>query len=1123
LWTGFLPVRLAAIVVALGLAQAGWAQGNPPTSASQPASTGANVPASVNPAVPGSVPQSSQTVAPGATQQAPLATPAVPQATTAGSQGATQSGQLAGARPALATSVWQQRGEQVTDVRFEGVVFSKDDTLLDQLAQKAGTKLDPEAVRADLRRLFASGRYRDISVRSEKTGGGIVLVYAGVPRYYVGWVHILGVSSERLSSLLEFATKLDPGTAYTEALVPVAVDGVKQTLARNGYYEAKVDVSTTKDDVGRQVNFVFPVVLGPQARVGNLALEGTDVGFTPDDFRKKAKLNCGILGRTFSHDCRPKVTRDTTSTGLANLRKQYQKMDRLEATVSVQKETYSKPRQQLDYDFAANQGPVVKVVILGAKVSKSRMHLLIPVFEEGAVDNDLLNEGAHNLRDYLQQQGYFDVTDKVEVIGADTRNVTVQYTVDKGTKHKVLSVNIKGNKYFDTDTILERLSVKKADLYQRAGRFSQALVKTDTDAIQALYRANGFSAAKVTGVAKDIDKNARGEALKVGGINVTYTIEEGPQQKFGEVKVSGVDPSRLKTVQGMLQAEKGQPFSLLTLSGDRDSVLSFYVSHGFDQARAEIRQEVEADDKTATDVTITVSEGQQVFIDKVLISGDVRTKPSLIESQLKVQAGFPLDQTALLQTQRNLYNLALFNEVNAAVQNPTGDAPRKNVLVQLTEAKRWDVTYGFGLEAQTGTPAQVPGQTKIGSGTAAQNGKAGASPRVSADVSRINLFGTDKSLTLHATYGLLERVATLSFNNPRLLGNPNLTATLSGGYSNVQNITTFSASTEQADFRVTQNVKKADHLIYDYQFRRVAVDPNSLEVTPNLIPQLSQPVTVGGPAITYFHDTRDPSPLDAGRGMYFSVQEFLADRIFGSDTNFNRTDITESTYYTFGKKKYVFARNTRVGFENTFGKVNSSTSGTIGVSNCAGTLQNTNATCNPIPLPERLYAGGGTSHRGFGINDAGPRDLTTGYPVGGSGAVVNTFELRLPPPTLPLVGESVSFVIFHDMGNVFQHPGDMFKSIKNFKQPDEAKCRDITVPAGTTDNSTLTGTCSFNYYSHAIGAGARYKTPVGPIRVDFSYNLNPPIYPVFYDYTGAAPYVGKAGHFNFFFSIGQSF
>jgi outer membrane protein insertion porin family len=1108
-----LLVRSVVAVAVLALPYAMLAQGNRPgTSTPQAGSSSDIVPSSVNPVAPTATPQASQNAVPG-----------VPAAAVAGSQGATASGQLVDVRPALATSVWTQRGQHVTGIRFEGVVFPSEDTLPSQLTQKAGAELDPDAVRADLRRLFASGRYRDISVRSEKSERGIALVYAGVPRYYIGRVEISGVKSERLASLLEFATKLDPGTAYSEALVPAALDGVKDSLSRNGYFQPTVNVVQNKDDAGQQVNFVFKVVTGPQARVGDVAIEGQDPGFAPEEFRKKADLNCSRIALLFSKKCRPKVSRETTSNALSSLRGQYQKKDRLEATVSVQQQTYSPPRKQLDYDFAANQGPVVKVVVLGAKFSKSRLHLLVPVFEEGAVDNDLLNEGAHNIRDYMQQQGYFDVTTSVQLIGEGTRNVTVQYTVDKGTKHKVLAVNIKGNKYFDTDTIQERLSTKKADLYLRAGRYSQALVKSDVDSIQSLYRSNGFTTAKVTSNAKDTDKGKNGRTLKVAEIVVTFTVEEGAQQKFGSVDVAGVDASRVAAVKGLLQTQEDQPFSLLTLSGDRDSVLSYYVSHGFDQARVEIKQEPEAENKTATDVTLNVSEGEQVFVDQVLISGIVHTKPALVQSELKVHPGDPLDQSALLDTQRNLYNLAQFNEVNAAVQNPTGDAPQKNVLVQLTEARRWDVTYGFGFEAQLNTPAQVPGETRIGAGTAAQNGKAGASPRVSADISRINFRGTQESLTLHTTFGLLERVATLSFNNPELLGHKNLTGTLSGGYSNVQNITTFSASTEQADFRVTQNVKKADHLIYDFQFRRVAVDPNSLEVTPNLIPQLSQPVTVGGPGITYFHDTRDPSPLDAGKGQYFSIQEFFANSKFGSDTDFNRVDISQSTYYTFGKKKYVFARNLRVGFENTFGNAVNGTTSAIGVTNCAGALQNTNATCNPIPLPERLYAGGGTSHRGFGINDAGPRDLTTGYPVGGSGVVVNTFELRLPPPTLPLVGDSVSFVIFHDMGNVFQHPGDMFKSAKNFHQPNESACRNVSVPAGTTDNSTLTGTCNFNYYSHAVGLGARYKTPVGPIRVDFSYNLNPPVYPVYFDYTGVPPYVGQASHFQFFFSIGQSF
>jgi outer membrane protein insertion porin family len=277
-------------------------------------------------------------------------------------------------------------------------------------------------------------------------------------------------------------------------------------------------------------------------------------------------------------------------------------------------------------------------------------------------------------------------------------------------------------------------------------------------------------------------------------------IDEGSQQKFGAVKLTGVDPARAGAIRSMLSAQTGQPFSLITLSGDRDAVLSYYLSNGFDHARIEIQQSIESADPTRTDVTLNVTEGQQVFIDHVLLSGIQHTRPSVVQSQVLVHAGDPLDQAALLQTQRNLYNLALFNEVNTDVQDPTGNAPSKNVLVQLTEARRWDVTYGFGFEAQTGTPAVVPGETR--GTTAAQNGKAGVSPRVSLDVSRINLRGTQDSLTLHTAYGLLETVATLSFNSPNLLGHRNLTGTVSGGYSNVQNITTFASSTLQGDFRV---------------------------------------------------------------------------------------------------------------------------------------------------------------------------------------------------------------------------------------------------------------------------------------------------------------------------------
>ena len=1005
----------------------------------------------------------------------------------------------------LTTSLWDWKGLRVDKIEFEGVTFDPTDTLPQELAQKVGTPLDPQQVRVSLRRLFASGRYRDISVRGVRQGDEVTLIFYGPARYYVGRVTIDGVKNDRLASLLEFATKLSPGTPFSEPQIAAGYEGIKQMLQQHGYYEPVLSADSKIDPIGEQVNVTYTVAIGPQARVGQVTLAGADAGLTLEEFRKQGKLKEGN-----------RISRDTTSNALDRLRKFYQKNDRLEATVTLQNSTYVETSKQVNYDFRANQGPDVKVAVEGAKISKSRLHLLIPIYQEGTIDNDLLNEGVFNLRDYEQQQGYFDSKVDVRVVGAGGAVESVVFTIDRGAKHKVVSVELKGNKYFTDDLLLERMKVQKANSFQRSGRYSPALVASDVSAIQALYRANGFDQATVTTAVSDLATSSQGKPLKVGEIAVVYTIVEGPQQKFGTVSLNGVAPNRIEDVRALMNTQPGQPFSLVTLSGDRDTVLQYYLSHGFDQVKVEIRQNKESKDADKTDVSLNVTEGQQVSVNRVLLSGVEYTKPKVVQQQILVHAGDPLDQTALLQTQRNLYNIALFNEVVAAVQNPDGDAPEKNVLLQLTEAKRWNVTYGFGLEAQTGTPQAGTIseasciQLKLNPcNQLSQEGKTGVSPRVSLDVSRINLRGTDDSLTLHTSYGLLEQVAILTLQNPHLYDRKNFSAAISGGYSNIQDITTFAASTLQGDFRITQKWRRRDTFIYDFLYRRVAVDPNSLQVSADLIPLLSQPVRVGGPSLTWFHDTRSPGPLDAVKGQYTTVQTFLASSKFGSQTDFWKIDGTNSTYYQFGKLKYVFARSTRIGYERASGP-----NPNVGSDACAGVLLTTNPSCSAVPLPERLYAGGANSLRGFPINGAGPRDLQTGFPVGGTAAFVNTFEFRLPPPTLPLVGTSVNFVLFHDMGNIFQNASDMFPSFLRFNQPNRATCSDV---------SGIIGKCDFNYFSHDVGVGARYRTPVGPVRIDFSYNLNPPVYPVIYDFENNPPHEGHAGHFNFFFSIGESF
>jgi outer membrane protein assembly factor BamA len=600
-------------------------------------------------------------------------------------------------------------------------------------------------------------------------------------------------------------------------------------------------------------------------------------------------------------------------------------------------------------------------------------------------------------------------------------------------------------------------------------------------------------------------------AGKTAPLTVTYQIEEGEQLRVSTVRIEGNERVEAGKLTPLLNTAPGQLLSPQNLAGDRDALLTDYMSRGFDQVTVEVAQQAAPSDPNQVDVAFHITEGKQIFVRKVLLTGLHSTRPDTVARAITLHVGDPLNETALTETQRNLYELALFNEVDAAIENPSGGETSKTVLLQALEARRWALTYGFGFEAQTGTP-QNNCDSAILSGTKCNpNGKTGVSPRILADLTRNNLFGREQSASLRGTYGLLEQKIDLLFQNPHFDGNRNFGFTFSGGYANSKDVTTYVASRLQAGVRWTENfltpgsvLSKANTLIYEYDFRRVKVAESSLQVCLCALTQLSSAQRVAGPGITWIRDTRD-TPLDAHRGTYTSFQEFFSMKPFGAEVNFNRLDLENSSYYGFSKGRFVLARNTRYGQERSFGDpVN-----------------------ELIPLPERLYAGGTTSLRGFSMNAAGPRDPETGYPIGGAGALINSTELRLPPPTFPWVGNTVSFVLFHDMGNVFANASDAWASALRVHQPERGSCKNLQPPSSTVAwNSTgPESTCSFNYFSHAPGVGLRYHTPVGPIRLDFSYNLNPPLFPVIYDYTNptSAAHVGVAPHFNFFFSLGQTF
>ncbi len=1000
-------------------------------------------------------------------------------------------------------SLAQWDGLPVRRISFEGVSLNRLVPLAGHLPQAEGEPLNRENLKRTLRQLFATGLFETITVEGEREADGVALVFRGTPRTFVGTVSVYGAKGNTINTQLERASQLSPGTRFTQAKLNQALEQMRATLAQNGFHQPVITQTLTAHPDEQLVDLAFHIVSGPQARVGAVNVTG-DPGMSAEEFRRHAHLKAGS-----------RVDHDTSNRALTGVLKVYRHEQRLEAEIKLESQQYAAESQKSDFRFSANRGPVVKVLVNGAKMSAARQKHIIPIFEEGSVDDDLLNEGNRRLRDYYQRMGYFDVKVEHEMQTATAERVTILYKVRLGARRHVEQVSVMGNHYFDSATLKELLSVHAADAFDRHGAYSQALVTADINALQAVYQNNGFAKVKVTPQASVGEANASASGT-TSPLKVVYRIEEGEQQRVGTVRIEGNQHADAAKLALLLNTTAGQLLSPKNLTGDRDALLTDYMSRGFDQVRVEVAQLKNPVVANQVDVVFHITEGQQVFVRKVLMTGLHYTRPETVAKAITLHPGDPLDETALIETQRKLYDFALFNEVDTAVENPTGGEAYKTVLIQAVEAKRWALTYGGGLESQTGTPQFNCGGIIASGRSCIPNGKTGVSPRILADITRNNLFGKEQSISLRGNYGLLEQKISLLFQNPHIEGNRNFGLTISGGYANSLDVSTYVASKLEAGVRLTEHfntpgsrISKASTLIYEFDFRRVKVEADSLQVYPSEIEQLATAVRVGGPALTWIRDTRD-SPLDARRGTYTSFQDFLSGKAFGAEAQFNRLDVSNSSYYRFGKGRFVLARNTRYGQERAFGTKD-------------GEL---------IPLPERLYAGGATSFRAYGSNSAGPRDPETGFPIGGAGALINSTEMRLPPPTLPWFGNTVSVVFFHDMGNVFTNASDVWASALRVHQPERDNCKTpipatvpATNPSGPATSTGIQGTCSFNYFSHAPGLGLRYHTPVGPIRFDFSYNLNPPIYPVTYNYSipSQQPHVGEGTHFNFFFSLGQTF
>ncbi|MGI8960047.1 MAG: BamA/TamA family outer membrane protein [Bryobacteraceae bacterium] len=952
-------------------------------------------------------------------------------------------------------AVMKYEGQRIASVQFEPADQPLTNAQLSRtLPLKSGSIFRERDLRHAIQNLFATGRFSDLAVDATEARDGVALRFITKRAYFVGHVVISGVKDPPNSGQLASSTKLRLGSPYVDGDKAEAVSSLTNLLRQSGFYHASVQAEVNYKPETEEANLTLDVVPGKRARFDSPVITSTP------ERSDRSIISATHWKRVYGLRGWQEFTDARVRRGLDNVRHLYEKRDRLGSRVSLTRLDYHDQTNTVKPSIDITAGQPLAIRATGVKISSRKLKELVPVFQERSIDPDLLVEGERNIAQYFESRGYFEAhtTYRIEQSEAGLDKRIITYQIRPGARHRFVYLGIQGNHYFPIQTIRERLYLQPAEFPRFPyGRYSDAYLREDIQAIDNLYRSNGFRNVKVTSRTADNFRGAQNH------LAVFINIQEGAQWFVSGLSIEGVSANDLSSLHSMVASLAGQPFSEMNIADDRDNVLNYLYDRGYLNATFDYYVEP-AEEADHVNVRYLLHEGPRKYVRDVLISGLETTRRKLVDDRIELTKDEPLSLAKNTESQRRLYDLGIFARVNTAVQNPDGEEDEKYVLYDFDEARHYSMNVAVG--AQIG---------RIGGGvTTLDNpaGTAGFAPRFAFGISRINFLGLGETLGVQTAISTIEQRAALTYFIPHFISNDRLNFTATGLVDNSNDIRTFTAHRLEGSLQLGQRLSRAYTVQYRLVFRHVTL--SDVKIEQLLVPLLSQPETVGLAEFSLIQDKRD-DPTDAHHGIYTTVNIGYAPKFLGSQTEFGRGLFRNATYHQLGRD-LVFARSTEFG-------VITRTGGRPG-----------------IPLAERIYSGGSTSIRAFPDFQAGPRDLTTGFPIGGNAMFINNTELRFP-----LYGENLGGVLFHDAGNVYSALGDMSFRFRQENLQD------------------------FNYMVQSVGFGLRYRTPIGPFRVDLSIS---PDAPRFFGLKGteqdylngtAVATVQKINAFQFHISLGQAF